>query len=96
MQTHLIRVQPGELNLGRLSALDDVVQAVLNGTQTPLEGSALIDKILTKKPTYPWWLRVVGYGIVSAAGCRFLGGATDDVTVSAAVGLLIGLIALAF
>ena len=61
-QTHLIRVQPGELNLGRLSALDDVVQAVLDGTQTPQEGSARIDKILTKKPTYPWWLRVFGYG----------------------------------
>ncbi len=60
-QTHLIRVQPGELNLGRLSALDDVVQAVLDGTQTPQEGSARIDKILTKKPTYPWWLRVFGY-----------------------------------
>ncbi len=95
-QTHLIRVQPGELNLGRLSALDDVVQAVLDGTQTPQEGSARIDKILTKKPTYPWWLRVFGYGIVSAAGCQFLGGAYDDVVVSASVGLLIGLIALAF
>ena len=95
-QTHLIRVQPGELNLGRLSALDDVVQAVLDGTQTPQEGSARIDKILTKKPTYPWWLRVFGYAIVSAAGCRFLGGAYDDVVVSGSVGLLIGLIALAF
>ena len=95
-QTHLIRVQPGELNLGRLSALDDVVQAVLDGTETPQEGSARIDKILTKKPTYPWWLRVFGYAIVSAAGCRFLGGAYYDVVVSASVGLLIGLIALAF
>jgi uncharacterized membrane protein YjjP (DUF1212 family) len=95
-QTHLIRVQPGELNLGRLSALDDVVQGVLSGTLTPEAGSAAIDRILTKKPTYPWWLRVFGYAIVSGAGCRFLGGGYDDVVVSAAVGLLIGFIALAF
>ena len=52
-QTHLIRVQPGELNLGRLSALDEVVQAVLDGTQTPQEGSARLDKILTNKPMVP-------------------------------------------
>ena len=95
-QTHLIRVQPGELNLGRLSALDDVVQAGLEGRMSPQEGSAAIDRILTKRPTYPWWLRVFGYAIVSAAGCRFLGGAYDDVVVSATVGLLIGVIALAF
>ena len=95
-QTHLIRVQPGELNLGRLSALDDVVQGVLSGTLTPEAGSAQIDRIVTKKPTYPWWLRVFGYAIVSAAGCKFLGGGYDDVVVSAAVGLLIGFIALAF
>jgi uncharacterized membrane protein YjjP (DUF1212 family) len=95
-QTHLIRVQPGALNLGRLSALDDVVQAVLAGTLSPQEGSSRIDKILTKKPTYPWWLRVIGYGIVSGAGCRFLGGGYDDVAVGASVGLLIGLIAVLF
>jgi uncharacterized membrane protein YjjP (DUF1212 family) len=95
-QTHLIRVQPGELNLGRLSALDDVVQGVLSATMTPQAGSAEIDRIVTKKPTYPWWLRVFGYAIVSAAGCKFLGGGYDDVVVSAAVGLFIGVIALVF
>ena len=95
-QTHLIRVQPGELNLGRLSALDDVAHGVLSGTLTPEAGSAQIDRIVTKKPTYPWWLRVFGYAIVSAAGCKFLGGGYDDVVVSAVVGLLIGFIALVF
>ena len=83
-QTFLIRVQPGELNLGRLSALDDVVHLVARGQADSGEGSARIDKILTKKPTYPWWLRVFGYGIVSAAGCQFLGGGRTDVEVGMA------------
>jgi uncharacterized membrane protein YjjP (DUF1212 family) len=95
-QTHLIRVQPGDLNLGRLSALDDVVHGVLSGTLTPQAGSSEIDRIVTKRPTYPWWLRVFGYAIVSGAACKFLGGGAADVAVSAAVGLLIGFIALAF
>src|SRR6188768_3439164 len=94
--TFLIRVQPGELNLGRLSVLDEVARHVVAGTLSPGEGSARIATILTKKPTYPWWLRVAGYGIVSAAGCEFLGGGRTDVEVGMAIGLLIGLLALLF
>ena len=94
--TFLIRVQPGELNLGRLSALDQVAHLVAAGQLSPGEGSARIATILTKKPTYPWWLRVAGYGIVSAAGCQFLGGGRTDVEVGMGVGLLIGLLALLF
>jgi uncharacterized membrane protein YjjP (DUF1212 family) len=94
--TFLIRVHPGELNLGRLSALDEVAHLVAAGKLSPGEGSARIATILTKKPTYPWWLRVAGYGIVSAAGCQFLGGGRTDVEVGMAVGLLIGLLALLF
>lgn len=95
-QTHLIRVQPGDVNLGRLSALHAVVKGVLGGTLSPQEGSLRIDRVLTKRPTYPWWLRVFGYAIVSASACRFLGGGFDDVAVGAAVGLLIGVIAMLF
>ena len=95
-RTFLIRVQPGELNLGRLSALDEIAQQVVAGTLSPGDGSARIAHILTKKPTYPWWLRVAGYSIVSAAGCQFLGGGRTDVAVGMAVGLLIGLLALLF
>jgi uncharacterized membrane protein YjjP (DUF1212 family) len=95
-RTHLIRVQPGELNLGRLSELDEVAHEVLHGTLTPQAGSAAIAQIVVRRPTYPWWLRVFGYAIVSAAGCRFLGGGWDDVATGAAIGLVIGLLALGF
>ena len=95
-RTHLIRVQPGELNLGRLSALDAVAKRVSAGELTPQEGSARIEQILGKRPTYPWWLRVLGYAIVSATGARFLGGGLHDVILGGAVGLVIGLLALAF
>ena len=74
-QTHLIRVQPGELNLGRLSALDDVVQArarrdadaagrVGADRQDPDEEADVSRGGCASSATR----------IVSAAGCRFLGG----------------------
>jgi uncharacterized membrane protein YjjP (DUF1212 family) len=55
-RTHLIRAQPGELNLGRLSALDAVAKEVSAGELTPQDGSTRIEQILGKRPTYPWWL----------------------------------------
>lgn len=95
-RTFLIRVQPGELNLGRLASLDRVARQVVSGAIEPRDGSRRIAEIWAKKPTYPGWLRVVGYGIVSAAGCQFLGGAAADVAVGMGIGLLVGLLALAF
>ena len=89
-RTFLIRVQPGELNLGRLASLDRVAHQVMYGAIKPSDGSRRIAEIWAKKPTYPWWLRVIGYGIVSAAGCQFLGGGAADVAVGMGVGLLVG------
>ena len=51
---------------------------------------------MARRPTYPGWFRVIGYGIVSAAGCQFLGGGAHDVAVGMGVGLLVGVLALAF
>jgi uncharacterized membrane protein YjjP (DUF1212 family) len=95
-RSFLIRVQPGELNLGRLASLDRVARQVVSGAIKPVDGSLRIAEIWAKKPAYPGWLRVTGYGIVSAAGCQFLGGGPVDVAVGMGVGLLIGVLALIF
>ncbi len=95
-RTFLIRVQPGELNLGRLAALDEIARQVGSGALSPNEGSLGVAQVVTRKPTYPWWLRVAGYGIVSAAGCQFLGGGATDVVVGIGVGVMIGLLGLLF
>jgi uncharacterized membrane protein YjjB (DUF3815 family) len=76
--------------------LDAVAKGVSAGELTPQEGSRRIEQILGKRPTYPWWLRVLGYAIVSAAGARFLGGGENEVVLGTAIGLIIGLLALAF
>jgi uncharacterized membrane protein YjjP (DUF1212 family) len=95
-RTFLIRVQPGALNLGRLASLDRVARQVMSGAIQPSDGSRRIAEIWAKKASYPGWLRVIGYGIVSAAGCQFLGGGPSDVVVGMGIGLLVGLLALAF
>jgi uncharacterized membrane protein YjjP (DUF1212 family) len=93
-RTHLLRVEPGEVDLGKLAALDDVIRGVLAGRVTPLEGVDRIDRIVTAPMRYGRALRTVAYAVSSAAACRILGGGLASVAVAAVVGFTIGLLAL--
>jgi uncharacterized membrane protein YjjP (DUF1212 family) len=94
-RTFLIRVKPGEVDLGRLSDLDYVVICVLRERLTPAEGARRIDAILSSPPRYHEVLDVTSYGIFSAAIARTLGGGLTEIAVSGGIGLVIGLISLA-
>jgi uncharacterized membrane protein YjjP (DUF1212 family) len=94
-RTHLIRVEPGEVNLGKLLALDEVTECVLRRKMTPAEGSKAIDDILAAPPIYPSWLQTLAYGLLSAAVCRILGGGLSEMFASSLIGLVTGGLALA-
>ena len=95
-RTHLIRIQPGEVNLGKLALLHEVMRDVREGRQVPGEGSRRVDAIMTAPPPYNRLALVLAYGVASAAGCRFLGGGLHEVPVALAIGLAIGLLSLTF
>lgn len=94
-RTHLIRVFPGDVNLGKLAELEAVSQAVLSGALSPAEGSAHIDVIIAARPGYGRVLRVLACGAASATACRLLAGGSPEILVAGAAGLLTGLLALA-
>lgn len=91
-RTFLMRVTPGEVNLGKLSELDDVTTGVLRGAVGAAEGSARIESILSLPSRYSSSLRVIAFGMASAAASRFLGGGLKEIGISGAIGLLIGLL----
>lgn len=93
-QTFLIRVEPGESNLGKLAQADEVTREVLNGRLTPLEGATRLELIETAPPRYPIWLSTLAFAIVSGSAARFLGGGWHEVLASLAIGLVIGLLAI--
>ncbi|HMV49827.1 MAG TPA: threonine/serine exporter family protein [Blastocatellia bacterium] len=92
-QTFLMRVSPGEVNLGKLAELDDVTTSVLRGSLDPAEGSSRIDVVLAAASRYGSVLRTIAYGMASAAASRFLNGGWKEIGVSGAIGLVIGLLA---
>jgi uncharacterized membrane protein YjjP (DUF1212 family) len=69
--TYLIRVNPGEVDLGKLADLDAVAVRVLRGQLAPVEGSTQIDEIIAAKPRYGGGLTMLAFGLASAAASRF-------------------------
>ena len=94
-RTFLIRVEPGDVDLGRLATLDRVTRSVLKGELTPLQGSAEVDRVLNAPDRYGRFMTTVAFGLASAAAARFLGGGAREIAVSSVLGLVIGFLALA-
>src|SRR5690606_589977 len=93
-RTHLIRVEPAEHDLGKLSALDRLTNQVLRHERTAREGTERIALIQAAPPRYGPWITTAAFGLTSAAATRFLGGGERELVAGAILGLIIGLLAL--
>lgn len=91
-RTYLIRAEPGNLNLGKIVDLDQVLTQVLHHQLSPGEGSRKIDEIISAKPEYGPLMNTIACGLASVASSQFFGGGWKEMTVSALIGLLIGLL----
>ena len=93
-RTHMLRVAPGEVNLGILAALEQVSLEVAQGRMSPVEGVVAIKRITSAPSPYGPGLTTVAYGVVSGAATQFLGGGVHEVAVAALLGLALGVLAL--
>jgi uncharacterized membrane protein YjjP (DUF1212 family) len=94
-RTHMLRVSPGEVNLGTLAALEQVSLEVAQGRISPADGVVAITRITSAPAPYGPGLTTLAYGVVSGAATQFLGGGGREVAVAAVLGLGTGLLALA-
>jgi uncharacterized membrane protein YjjP (DUF1212 family) len=92
--THLLRVEPGEVNLAKLAALEQVSLDVAHGRVSPREGMAHIQRIVAAPSPYSPPLVTLAFGVLSGAVCQFLGGGWHEIIVATALGLGLGLFAL--
>jgi len=87
-RVHLMRVAPGEPNLGQLSQLGEITRLVMDGEIPPTEGLRRIDVMDAQPPAYPQWLTLVAFVLASAAIACFLNVRAGDVFVSSLLGLV--------
>ena len=89
---HLVRVEPGEQDLGRLSAVYSIARSVLRNDISPAEGIVRLEEAQSYPVRYNKVTTVLAMGLSSLAAARFLGGGTREVLVAAAIGLVLGLL----
>jgi uncharacterized membrane protein YjjP (DUF1212 family) len=90
-QTFQVRVEPGQVDLGRLARLDEVRGEVAHGRLSPGEGSARIDAIMSAPAPYGPGVTMIASALGSGTACRFFGGGLREVVATTVIGLLIGL-----
>lgn len=94
-RVHLLRVEPGEPNLGKLAQVDHIVRDVVEGNIGAVEGLRRVHSIKAAPKQWPDWLTLVAFIMASAAVACFMHVELGDVLVAAVLGLVTGVIALA-
>lgn len=89
---HLLRVEPGEVNLGKLVEFDELLDEVV-AHRIDLPTALTRMQALGAAPDRygPWWT-VLAFGVASATAARFFGGGGVEVVASFALGVVIGLL----
>jgi len=95
-ETFFIRVQPGEADLEKQCRVDEIVNRVMDGQVTPQEGASQVQDVAKLPARYPAWLVVFSFGLVSGSASRFFGGGIREALTSTVMGLVMGLLVIAF
>jgi len=94
-RTYLIRVAPGEVNLERLRKTTEVARHVINGDINSHQGADYLMEIAEASPDYPSWVIVLAFALVSACIARIFSGGMNEMLVSAFIGSIVGVLAIA-
>lgn len=91
-RAQLIRVQPGQINLGKLCDLDEVGNDVISGKLSLSQGLQRIQEIDSQPGPYPNLLIALCFGLVSGTISVFLNVGLPTVFSAMVVGLIVGLV----
>jgi uncharacterized membrane protein YjjP (DUF1212 family) len=90
--THMLRVTPGAVNLGKFAEIDRVALDVARGRLAPDDGAATIARIATAPSPYGPALTTLAFALASGSACQFLGGGWREVLVATVLGFGLGLL----
>ncbi len=96
-RTCLVRVEPGEMDLEKLSDLHDLSVAIADQGDVDVDAArARVAAIVARPARWPAWATVASFATAAAASSVFLSGTTRDALAAALVGLLVGLVVVVF
>jgi uncharacterized membrane protein YjjP (DUF1212 family) len=91
--TRLLRVDPGQVDLSRLVALEALLTQIANGM--PIDAArARLREIESSPDHYGRWTTLAAFALASAAAARFLGGGTTEIACGLVEGAAVGMMAI--
>lgn len=88
--THLLRVQPGVIDLHRLAEVDEIANRVIRGEQEIEAGLREIEALGRAPRLYPEWATLLASALISAATARFFQGSWREIVLAGGIGLVVG------
>lgn len=89
-ENRMIRVQPGGVDLYKMSRIDETVEQIYNKRLTIDEGTIAVEKIMKQPPNYPLWLTILSFGVAAGGISICFVASFADFIVSFLLGILIG------
>jgi len=86
---HLLRVTPGEMDLGSLARTDELVDELISGTRTLSEAIERLEEIENKPNPYSRFLTFLAFGASSGAFTMLMHTSWNDVFWSTLLGLMV-------
>ncbi len=94
-RTYLVRVEPADVDLEKLSLLHELIARTRSGAVEPEEARRRLAAIMAAPPRWGALLRLVAFAGASGSSTRFLGGGPREIAVAVALGVVTGLLAFA-
>ena len=85
-EMHLLRANGGELNLGKLVEIDELMESVEHRRIGMDEGLARLESIDTSPPRWSSISKAFAFGLASAGAARFFGGGLPEILLALAIG----------
>ncbi len=93
-RVHMTRVEPADVDLGRLADLDIVIGGITSGTMDASQGLQRVQEIKDSPRRYPRWTLIPAFGLAAGTAACFFRGTPLDIWVSCLAGALIGALAI--
>ncbi len=91
--THLARLRPGEVDLGRMVELDELLDAIDRDGLTPRASLARLETLERSGARYGARTQLAAFVVASGSAAVFFGGGPGDVLATLGIGTLLGFLA---
>lgn len=92
LKTGLVRVEPGEMDLSRLSEIDALAHRIIEDGLPLADANAELVRIVSRPHKRGMLANVAAFGLAAGCAARLFGGGLAESAVAGGIGLLVGVV----